>query len=605
VLLDSLNLQRQGDQAFLVSVQPEKVMYLPGEEAVAQVQVRNLGVATAGRLRAVEIRGLGIVREVGEQTVTLPAASEQAVEFKWKLGPEEYGREIRVEMLDKTGQAVDQVSDYFHVADNVWKVAMRAAGGPHMTNPASVYCDIKTPEAWGAYIGTQFPDALRASYGNFAEWFAWAPDDAFDMTPTQASWISGQGCYQETRSRVMDLMGVYKQLGVWPITYAKSAASGPPCYEFMRQHPEWNLGRYQAGFDQQFVRDWNKQIPGQEKTIFYTWQSLVLDITQPGIVDAAINEILDSAAMFGWRGARYDDHYTYWGKPYDALSTRNMQRIFDLGKKRNPGFVWGFNYIASWTTCVWPGKPLPDVPWKQSMHDPALPADPSPPRFEKMPEVYPELKVACENGAYIMNEQAREASTGTYSSYARLLTHEARLVRSYGGHYGPIPFDPQPQSAFNNIYPDLLRAAARAHTYGNLRGGTSFLQFVTRYSDLIYGTSLEPIADPESVLTVEAEPGLWWHMFAYTFKEAGRERVLVHLLSAPTQDKIQDNKDGQVRKITGASVTYQGPGAIAKAWELSPYMEGWVRPLTPQGKTVKPSDFYLWKIIVLELKGGA
>jgi hypothetical protein len=94
-------------------------------------------------------------------------------------------------------------------------------------------------------------------------------------------------------------------------------------------------------------------------------------------------------------------------------------------------------------------------------------------------------------------------------------------------------------------------------------------------------------------------------MFAYTFKEAGRERVLVHLLSAPTQDKIQDNKDGQVRKITGASVTYQGPGAIAKAWELSPYMEGWVRPLTPQGKTVKPSDFYLWKIIVLELKGGA
>ena len=106
-------------------------------------------------------------------------------------------------------------------------------------------------------------------------------------------------------------------------------------------------------------------------------------------------------------------------------------------------------------------------------------------------------------------------------------------MRSYGGHYGPIPFDPQPQSAFNNVYPDLLRAASRAHTYGNIRGGTSFLQFLTRYSDLVYGTSLEPITDPESVLTVEAEPGVWWHMFAYRYKEAGRERGLVHLLSAP------------------------------------------------------------------------
>ncbi|HEY3397870.1 MAG TPA: hypothetical protein VGM19_09470 [Armatimonadota bacterium] len=604
MLLDSLNVQRQGDQAFLVSVQPGKVMYTPGEDAVAQVQVRNLGPATTRKLRAVEIRDLGTVRPLGEQTVTLKPTDSQVVEFKWKLGPEEYGREIRVEMLDPTGKVVDRVGEYFHVADNVWKVAMRSPSGPHMTNPSSIYCDIKTPEAWANYIGKQMPNAIRASYGNFTEWFAWAPDDVFFMTPTAENWISGQGCYQHTRSRIMDLMALYKREGIWPITYAKSSASGPPCFEFMRKHPEWSLGRYQTGFDQQFVRDWDKQIPGQEKTIFYTWISLVMDITQPGIVDAGINEILNSAEMFGWRGARYDDHYTYWGKPYDPLSTRNMQRIFDLGKQKIPGFVWGFNYIASWTTCVWPSPPLADAPWKQTLRDPALPADPSPPRFEKVPEVYPELKVACENGAYIMNEQAREGSGGNYSTYARLLTNEARLVRSYGGHYGPIPFDPAPNSAFNSIYPDLLRAASRAHTYGNSRGGRDFLQFLTRYSDLIYGTSLTPITDPEAVLTVDAQPGLWWHMFAYTQKEAGHNRVIVHLLSAPEQDKIPDNKSGVVRKITGASVTYKGPGAVASAWELSPFTEGFSRALTPQGQTVKPADFYLWKVIVLELKGA-
>ena len=51
--------------------------------------------------------------------------------------------------------------------------------------------------------------------------------------------------------------------------------------------------------------------------------------------------------MFGFKGARYDDHYTFWGKPYDALSTANMAKIFEIGKQRNPKFVLGFNYITS------------------------------------------------------------------------------------------------------------------------------------------------------------------------------------------------------------------------------------------------------------------
>lgn len=606
LLIDSLNLTPQGSGAFLVSVQPNKVMYTPGEEVVARVQLRNPGGSAANcRVRATELRDLGVSRKVGAQTVTVAAGGEQSLELKWKLGPEEYGREVRVEMLDAGGQVLDRVSEYFHVADNVWKVAMRSTRGPHMTHPDSVYCDIKTPEAWAEFINQRFPNTIRAKYGTFNEAFAWAPDDVFYLTPTEETWISGQGTYQHVRQRILDMMKVYKDLGVWPITYAKSAASGPPSYESMRKHPEWGLGRYQVQFDQQMVRDWDKQIPGQEKTIFYTWLSLVLNITIPEIVDTAINEILDSAEMFGWRGARYDDHYTYWGQPYHEMSTRNMQRIFDLSKQRNPDFVWGFNYITMGTTCVWPSAPLPDVPWKQGLRDPELPADPSPPRFANMPEPYPELKIACENGGYIMNEEARGAWHSTYSNYARLLTHEARLVRGMGGHYGPIPFDPQPQSAFNRIYPDLLRAATRSHTYGDIRGGTEFLQFLTRFSDLIYGTGLQPIADPEAALTVDADPGVWWHMFAYTQKDAGRDRIVVHLLSAPLADQISENKFGQVRKISATTVTYKGQAPVVRAWELSPFMEGFARTLTPQGKSVKPTDFYLWKVIVLDLKGGA
>jgi hypothetical protein len=604
VILDSLSLQERSTDAFLVRTRLNKVLYEPGEEAKCVVNLHNAGDAAAARdVRLVEVLDLGATRELGSQKANVAAKADAELTFAWNVGNQQYGREVRAEVLDRQGQAVDWDSGYVNVADNVWKVAMRASGIPHMTHPDSVYCDIKTPEAWKKYLA-QFADRLHANYGNFLEWFAWAPDDVFYMTPAEESWISGQGCYQHVRSRVLDLNRTMNENGVWPITYAKSAASGPPCYEFMRKHPEFGLGRYQVQFDQQFVRDWAKQIPGKEKTIFYTWMSLVLDITRPQIVDAAIHEILSSGEMFGFRGARYDDHYTFWGKPYDELSTRNMQRIFELSKQRNPKFVWGFNYITMGTQCVWPGQPLPDTPWKQKAKAAGVPADPCEPVWQKPPEPYPELKVACENGGYIMNEEARGAHGGTYTNYARLLAHEARYVRKLGGHYGPIPFDPQAPSAFDTIYPDLLRCATRSHTYGDMRVDTKLKQFVTRYSAFIYGTALEPILDPEPVLTVDAAPGVWWHLFAYTWKEGDRSRVLVHLLSAPKNDKVNSNRSGVAGKVTNVSVRYDGPEAVTQAWELSPFIQDFCKPLAVQEKTVRPGDFHLWKIVVFELKGG-
>ena len=135
----------------------------------------------------------------------------------------------------------------------------------------------------------------------------------------------------------------------------------------------------------------------------------MLNITQPKLVDAAINEILDSAEMFGWRGARYDDHYTLWGQPAAELSTANMQRIFDLGKQRNPKFVWGFNYLVNAMPFAWPTGRDVGPPWKQGHKDASLLADPPNPRQGAMPEPYPEFAVACKNGGYIMNEEARGA----------------------------------------------------------------------------------------------------------------------------------------------------------------------------------------------------
>jgi len=359
------------------------------------------------------------------------------------------------------------------------------------------------------------------------------------------------------------------------------------------------------------VAKWDTQIPGRQDTIFYTWMSAVVNITYPEVVDIAVNEILDSAEMFGWRGARYDDHYTYWGGRDHEISTRNMKRIFDLGRKRNPKFVWGFNYLVSHIKFSWPSGLDPGGPWRQKHADPGLLPDPVNPRKGKMPAVPGEFAVACRNGGYIMNEEARGAWRKSYGSvkynqsythYAQLLTYEARLTRGLGGHYGPIPFDPRAGSAFDKIFPDILRAASRAHTYGDIRAGIEFRRFITRYSTLIYGTGLKPIVDPEGVLTVKATPGVWWHNYCYTYRDDGAEKIVAHLLGVPRDDRIFENRQGQVSKLRRVRVRYTGPGKVPRAWELSPFIEGFQRAIPVVGNAARPADFYLWTVVVLELE---
>nr|MDQ2731774.1 hypothetical protein [Armatimonadota bacterium] len=113
-----------------------------------------------------------------------------------------------------------------------------------------------------------------------------------------------------------------------------------------------------------------------------------------------------------------------------------------------------------------------------------------------------------------------------------------------------------------------------------------------------------PLDDPEALLQVQATPGAWWHMFSYLYEDGGSKSLVVHLINAPRNDKIDENTEGEVTRIRGSAVTYTGPGKVVQAWELSPYIEGFSREIPVTNNTVRPSDFYLWKTVVLRLEGG-
>ncbi|MDQ2732421.1 MAG: hypothetical protein M3Y56_12245, partial [Armatimonadota bacterium] len=195
VLLDTATVQTISQTAFIESVRPSKVLYVPDEEIACAVRLRNVKMTPVNMtLKASELYGLSLSRVMANQNVALKPVGVTDIILKWKADAKEYGREAHVELLDHD-QLTDTAEDYYNVANNVWKVAILApVAGLHMTDPASVYCSAKTDDQ----LRKAVLDA-RSSYGNFHEGFAWAPDDVLDMTPTQEFWISGQGCYQHQR----------------------------------------------------------------------------------------------------------------------------------------------------------------------------------------------------------------------------------------------------------------------------------------------------------------------------------------------------------------------------------------------------------------------
>ena len=83
----------------------------------------------------------------------------------------------------------------------------------------------------------------------------------------------------------------------------------------------------------------------------------------------------------------------------------------------------------------------------------------------------------------------------------------------------------------------------------------------------------------------------------------GLQRMIVmHMLDVPpSNDKVFENKDGEVTKIHGCSVAYGGPEKVVKAYEWSRSSRAF-REDSISGNMVKPSGFLsVDMIVVLEL----
>ncbi len=363
---------------------------------------------------------------------------------------------------DAQGKRLDARSDYFTVLNNVLEVGM-SAGTPfrdtYVPYPIGHFAGGKEEENWNRALAATM-EAMRRRYNNTMELFAWGPADCIKLTPASENWDSGQTKYPGSVTRTKRFIEENHKYGMTVQLYIQSLYGCGDGGQYFQQHPEY------------YAYDADGKPQG-------------FDIQRPEPVDDHIAGLLQSIAVFGWDGARWDGHFDFC-PPYTELktlfgekidTTRRDQLVAEINDRiraairaKYPLFTWGYN----WNTQV-----------ENFVHS-------------------QEMASICAGGAWVMNEEIKDSenptsSTHQWAQYAARIDSGNRLVRAKGGRYLLVA-PPQYFAGTQVLYKALLPFAGRAYLYGGpffdrMPMDITLAAFVTRYARYIRGSEFKEVPD--------------------------------------------------------------------------------------------------------------
>lgn len=574
----------------LLSVRADKILYDEKAPVRGEITVKN----ESKEAKTVTVRA-SLEWELDQKTppqevqLAVPAEQTATATINWPQAPGRFGHALKAEV--RLGDAaIASGEDFFQVCNVYWNVALISAAGfiwQQFDNFKP-----RTDMKWADETVAGF----RKDYYNGFEKFFWAPDDFLEMTPDQEIWWSGQARYLESKSGLKGLIDRAHAQGMKAITYAKLTGGGPTGAEMARRHPEWlwqTGGTLAVDRNAKQLADWD--ITSEKH--WGGWVAVNYNMNDPKVVDIGIKELIDSATMFGWDGARWDGNFDVArevfdleGKPVekltaeqvDARNAENMSRTKAAITKAHPRYVYGYN----WTQ----GN------WAQSMAN--------------NPKESPEL---CRGGGLIMNEYINQAAgvqhpLHRWEVYGPSVADDVEAIRKLGGYYGPILSSPDNA---DGRYTNVFAYAAGAHPYYHHHWGG----FMTRFGGFCWDNALVRRHDPEKVATVS--DGVWWKHWIFERPiDATHTQLIIHLINPPAKPTVGEGKKKEdlpppVKNVTVKLLPDALKGGKAlRAMRLSPepaVSEAVPVNAAPDGScTLAIPDVAIWNILVIdcEMKGG-
>jgi len=528
----------------VLNVSPSKVRYQPGEQVTVLASLVNpTAAAIAATLSGEEIRGADVRREVFREDVRLEAGEEKPFARSYLLGPEEYGREIRVRLL-RDGRELAAGRNFFAVSRLPLWVAGGSSGdrsywagnsgaGSFYVGPAS---------AQDSWRGVQYWKNLRRIYFEF---FSWAPGDVSDLSPDDDLFPGGEGRMAfRSRQTIAQQNRMLRSVGMWPVSYVNGTCWAESGYRLFQQHPEW------------FLYDANGEIAGYEmdgreryrrkddadfdpQTYDHIFFQGCLNHSLPAVQEYVARQFIDCGREMGFCGVRLDVRYLevypgergFDGKEVaatyaeaDRISAASVRRIKALVRKELPEFTFGYNYAAP----------------------------------EEVKDMMETFRERCEGGAWMLDElpctyQEKSSPYHVWNAYVRRMMSWGDQVNRLGGVYNPYDFNRgSMESPIDLIYSAIFRVICGGRDYGgwyyNSRQPIGDLgAFTTRFSEYLHNANRRWIADPKGQVEVASAAPLWWQdMCFWNHLSDGRRSLQVNLVNPPKAAEVMENPRSEI-----------------------------------------------------------
>jgi hypothetical protein len=592
------------------TVWPGKILYYTRENAEGNIAVYN-GTAQpqALTLKLALESDLDQTRPLATVPLTLAPGERREVPVTWNTGTEQWGFALAATLVDAAGTQLDDQREYFSVSDNLWAVGITQQGRgstvPHGpgANPRPI-SEIQNEEQQLRQVLATPAPRVYWNYCNYLEYYAWAPEDFFNLAPTADYWYSGTGCYTMGKQWVQMAIEWLHRKGMRATTYTNPFVIGFGSEKIVARHPEWFA--YDAHGMVTLSNYYEKKLEvGESLTQGSPWLLQLspyafccsVNPARLEVIEQQEQQLVKSHRMFGWDGVRFDNgFYTAFGYDWQgkaivpgndpakknaleaaAWEYLRAQLLQDLG----PRYVTGSNFDYEL-------RDLEPAAWD---------AD-------------------CRHGGLLMEEGPRASYMPTsvknrWVDYVARYHYAGEVVRGLGGHHLTIGFDLQ--YPVDHLYLNILTYVDRTHPYNNVNSDNlplgNYARFITRYSALYWDVErVKMLPDAEQRVTVTGSAPIWWKNYAYVRQTPeGRKQYLINLVNPPLQERIMTDKANQVpapQQNVKVSLTPAPGEQITRAFLLSadPTMTKTALPLTRDGATVSVTVpiLYFWSLVVFE-----
>ncbi len=501
-------------------------------------------------LTAQVTEGVATQRKLQPRSLSLEPGEAKIVPLEWENW-RDYGGELLVRVHGVKGDVLDSAREYFAVADHFVKVAQTT-----VWNPGWMRYDWLTPA---------MVKMARDNYVGIIEYYCWAPDQVFDLTPDTESWephTESQGAYRTQLTRTF-LRGVVEAAhagGLRVLAMDTGFAGLPGALD----HPE----RIKYTPDGQMYL-YNGNIHDGKR-----FCAVGAYLYEPDLVRAWAEEMCASVEMFGWDGVRFD-----WN--FIPIAPQDPLHMAAAGKRTES--IYESAQRQAWYT--WDGRsahdlfPDPDRTGAELCAIYRRTVAAKHPDFiynvnysvnHGLLEKYPEYsKVNTTDAGILMESLLNTCRTyPTWQAWAKFLTDALSRVRPRGAQpfvgwmrgYAPGGI------AHRNMQFIMMASGFRWYgPYGarhSLDDTSRRFRHALRFAEFFYDPGFQRIEAPGPRVRVTG-PGadrVLWKPFVFERVTPGRRELLVHLLNLPENDHIiMHHEVPSVKRDLVVSLKWRGP----------------------------------------------